>query len=182
MKKGILLICILLMLVGCTKDDNKEKILKENQYYLVAADGERLLVNIPKNFYCDEKEKKVSMLKAFYRKSSTKPLQIYFFKESDDYSVKDIETEMEEYRGEYEELVSLNQGKIESLTESTDITIGSWKGKYVEVTYSLDDNVSYCGEFYLKKENYVMHGTVRLDGDDTAQADLKTIMEELMKE
>lgn len=172
---------MLLFLLGCKKEVKKEEILQDNQYYLVAADTKKLLVSLPENFFSNEEEKEVSVLKAYYQKSSTKPLNLYYFKESDDYSVKDIEAEMKGFSKEYKDLVSSNQGEILSETDMTQIQAGSMKGYYVDVKYSLGNSESYCAEFYLQNDGYVMHGTIRLDGEDTEQVKIKEFVQNLFE-
>lgn len=180
-KKGFILICMLLLLLGCKKDVKEEEILQDNQYYLVAADAKKLLVTLPESFFSDEEEKEVSVLKAFYQKSSTKPLNLYYFKESDDYSVEDIETKMRGFTKEYKDLVSSNEGEILSETDKTRIHAGSMEGYYVDVSYSLGSSESYCAEFYLQNDGYVMHGTIRLDGDDTENVQITELIQSLFE-
>lgn len=179
-KKGLIVICMLLMLLGCKKEEKKEEILQDNQYYLVAADAKKLRITLPENYYYNGEEKEVSVLKAYYQKSSTKPLNLYYFKESDDYSVDDIEIEMKGFSKKYEDLVSSNEGEILSETDKTAIQAGSMKGYYVDVSYSLDKSESYCAEFYLENDGYVMHGTIRLDGDDTDNVQITELIQNLV--
>lgn len=168
------------MLLGCQKEEKKEEILQDNQYYLVAADAKKLRITLPENYYYNGEEKEVSVLKAYYQKSSTKPLNLYYFKESDDYSVDDIEIEMKGFSKKYEDLVSSNEGEILSETDKTAIQAGSMKGYYVDVSYSLDKSESYCAEFYLENDGYVMHGTIRLDGDDTDNVQITELIQNLV--
>lgn len=172
---------MLFVLMGCKKVEKKEEILQDNQYYLVAADAKKLLVTLPANFYYSGEEKEVSVLKAYYQKSSTKPLNLYYFKESDDYSVDDIEVEMKEFSKKYEDLVSSNEGEILSETDKTAIHAGSMEGYYVDVSYSLGNSESYCAEFYLQNDGYVMHGTIRLDRDDTVNVRITELIQGLFE-
>ncbi len=180
MKKVLLLICMFFLLTGCTKEEKKDTVLQENAYNLSAADGKSIILTLPREYVFEQKKEKESVLKAYYQNSSTKPLNIYYFKESDGYSVKDIERKMYGFIEEYRELVQTNHGKILDTVDLSKIKSGYMTGKYVEVMYTLHGNISYCGEFYLQSDGYVMHGTVRLDGDDKEHLQIAELVEKLL--
>lgn len=167
--------------MGCTKENKKEAVLKANEYELVAEDLKSIRITLPETFFCSEGNKKVATLKAYYQKNSTKPLSLHYFKESEDYSWRDIETRMEGYVKEYEDLVMANKGELLHKTALTDLETGTMKGKYVEVLYALDGSTSYFAGFYLQDDGYVMQGTVRLDGKDREQVKIKALVNELLQ-
>lgn len=189
MKKIVLMFLVLVMVTGCGKrtestapsNSEKKEALQENQYNLVAVDGQKQLITLPEDFTVKNAEENTNVLKAFYRGSLTKPLNLYYFKESDKYSVTDIEQEMDQFLEEYKDLVSLNQGKILSKTKVTSLQAGELTGKYTEVKYSLDDAVSFNAEFYLQNGDYVLHGTLRLDGDDSEKLKLEEFVQTLVQ-
>lgn len=181
MKKVILYMCMLFMFTGCTKDEKRERTLSENQYYLVAADGEKLLVTLPEEFSSKEQEKEVSVLKAYFQQNATKLLTLYYFKESEEYSADDILKKLKHFSKEYEQLVFFNDGEIVSKTEKKELEAGSMKGYYSEVTYVLDGNESFCAEFYLKKDEYVLNVTLRLDGEDAKHIRIDEIAKDLIQ-
>lgn len=173
---------LLAVLTGCGKKTEYIPALKENQYRLTALDGNEIVVTVPEDFTIENQEDKTSVLKAFYRKSATKPLELYYFKESDQYSVKDIEKEMEKLPVQYEELVALNDGRVLSKTEEKNLQAGKLTGKYTEVKYQLDDTESYNAEFYLQEGDYVIQGSLRLDGEDSDKVQIEELAECLVQE
>lgn len=168
MKRKLITLCfaVILLMTGCTKEENTEDKLAKNQYYLVAADKQKILITLPDNFETEEQDTEVSVLKSYYRANVTELLSLHFFEETDEYSVRDIEDSFADYMKQYEELVSSNNGEIIDKTEVSDLSADGMDGKYVEVTYKLGEEESYCGEFYLKEDSHVLHGTMRLAGED----------------
>lgn len=179
MKRKLFPLCfaVLLLMTGCTKKENTEENLAQNQYYLVAADKQKIRITLPEDFEAGEQDTEESVLKSYYRANSTELLSLHFFEETDAYSASSIEDSFTDYVEQYEDLVSANAGEITDKTDMSDLSADGMDGKYVEVTYELGEEESYCAEFYLKEDSYVLHGTLRLAGEDK---DVYTI-EELAK-
>lgn len=172
--------CMLFILTGCTKEENSENKLLQNQYYLLAGDGEKLLVTLPEEFLCKEQNKEAGVIKAYYQGNATKLLSLYYFKETKEYSSEHIERKLEHFSKEYEDLVSLNNGKIVCQTTKQELNAGNMKGYFSDVLYELDNNESYCAEFYLKSNGYVLNGTLRLEGKDAKDIQINKLAIDLV--
>ena len=172
----LFVMCILLS--ACSKKQEKE-ILKENQFYLLAGDGEKLSVELPIEFVVKEEEKEVSVLKSYYNGCMLDLFELYYFKESEDYGINELQQQLDTYIDEYHELVSVAEGKIISETESSECTVGAMQGAFAEVTYLMEDNISYCAEFYLYEGKYVLHGTLRLSGENVGNITIEELIKKL---
>lgn len=179
------IVCIflscLILLTGCSSKANDEKQdLADNQYQLTATDGNQILISLPDDYTSTTDEKEQSALKAYYCSNKTEPLTLHYFKESGEYKLEDILSEMTDFELQYETLVDSNNGKIDSSTGLTDFTVGEHSGQFIALTYTLDNYTSYCMEFYLKKETYILHGTQRLNAPpkDDVSAFLQKILVE----
>lgn len=172
----LLVMCILLS--ACLKKPEKE-ILKENQFYLLAGDGKKLSVELPIEFVVKEEEKEVSVLKSYYNGCMLDLFELYYFKESEDYGISELQQQLDTYIDEYHELISVAKGKMISETEPKECTAGAMQGALAEVTYSMEDNICYCAEFYLYEGEYVLHGTLRLSGENAGNITIEELIKKL---
>lgn len=169
----------LILLTGCTSETNDEKQnLADNQYYLMATDGTQILVSLPDDYTSTTDEKEQSALKSYYCSNQTEPLTLHYFKETEEYSVDDIRTEMSDFESQYQTLVDSNHGTIDSSTGLSELTVGEQSGQYIALTYTLDNHTSYCMEFYLKKGQYILHGTQRLN--EPPKDDVTTFLQNIL--
>ena len=163
-KKFCIFLSAIILITGCsskTKDTKAD--LLDNQYQLTATDGSKLLIALPEDYVAENDEKEQSALKAYYCSNKTEPLTLHYFKETKEYTVKDIQSELDSFESQYQILVDSNDGTIDSSTGLTKLTVGDQTGQYIALTYTLDKHTSYCAEFYLQQEDYVLHGTQRLN-------------------
>ena len=149
-----------------------------NQYKLTATDESQLLISLPDNYTAASEEKEQSALKAYYCSNKTEPLTLHYFQETDDYSLKNIQSELESFESQYQTLVDSNSGTMDSTTGLTEFSIGEQSGQYIALTYTLDKHSSYCAEFYLQKDDHILHGTQRLN--TPPKEDVSALVEKLL--
>jgi len=178
-KARYLFFMLLFLLTACHKKTEPVQLLEENQFYLSAADGKKILIELPEEFFVQEEEKEVGVLKSYYNGYEMDLCELYYFKDTDEYGIPDIEEKMDTYVSEYQRLAEAAKGRVIEATEPVECRIGEFQGKYADVTYSLHNEKSYCAEFYLEQNGYILHGNLRLSKEHVGAITVEELIKKL---